>query len=236
MSRFRGYDLTIASPFDLPGATPLAGGQGAADIVIEPGRVPAEAAGPVRGVFQACGKRILVRVPACHLLCDNGGSIRVAPQRGATDAALASVLITLGLPALLWMRGEIVLHAGAAVPPASEAAPPAGEAAIVYLGPSGSGKSTAVDRELGQIFRPEARVQEGRGDVAAGIVEDRARLAVGGPRIAAHHDDRPVVERRRPDRAGGQRRRGIPATPARGQPNRGQDQERKQPRHRTVPA
>jgi hypothetical protein len=55
-------------------------------------------------------------------------------------------LITLGLPVLLWMRRDIVLHAGAAVR--------AGEdAAVVWLGPSGSGKSTALREELAEGAR-----------------------------------------------------------------------------------
>ena len=56
------------------------------------------------------------------------------------EGVAASYLIATALPALLWMRGEIVLHAAAAVLPGAAGA-------IAIGGASGAGKSTVL-REL----------------------------------------------------------------------------------------
>lgn len=74
------------------------------------------------------------------------------------------MLIATVLPALLWSRGEIMLHAAAAVEPDAAAG-------ILFAGPSGSGKSTLLAQALA------------RGGSA--IADDSVRLRISHGRVLA---------------------------------------------------
>ena len=73
--------------------------------------------------------------------CDAGKSIVVDVAPEATDAAVSGLLIATALPALLWMRGDTVLHAAAF-------ALPGADRAIAIMGPSGIGKSTMLEQAV----------------------------------------------------------------------------------------
>jgi hypothetical protein len=143
MARFLGYGLTIESDFDVPGATVLAACAEPPDITVREGPAPILAEGPRRGLFQLSEGRIVIDWPGGRFVCEAGATItfEAAPNGSARDVSAA--LIVLALPALLWMRGDIVLHASAAVLPGERSA-------VVFLGPSGAGKSTILRRLLAE--------------------------------------------------------------------------------------
>ena len=162
MARLHGYGLTIESAFDVPGATRPAEAAGAPDMIVEAGSVPAPTEGPRRGLFQLSEGRIVIDCAAGRLACERGAAITVDAARGASAQDVGVALAQLALPTLIWMRGDIVLHASAAVPPGERAA-------VVFLGPSGAGKSTVLRRLLA----------EGAGVVA----DDTVRLSDAGGRL-----------------------------------------------------
>ena len=69
--------------------------------------------------------------------CDAGARMTVERIGDTPEGMAASYLIATALPALLWMRGEIVLHAAAAMLPGAAGA-------IAIGGASGTGKSTVL--------------------------------------------------------------------------------------------
>lgn len=141
--RYCGYDLLIDSSIVIPGAMLLDDATQPPDIVISYGRcaVPAEATARL-GPYRLRGTSLYFEADGVAIYrCDAGRSITVQPSPDADDAVVAGLLIATALPALLWMRGEIVLHAAAVAMPGS------GEA-IAITGPSGSGKSTLLAQLL----------------------------------------------------------------------------------------
>jgi len=68
--------------------------------------------------------------------------ITLTPEKGAAEEDIAAMLVATVLPALLWSRGEVVLHAAAA---SRSAAGPG----WLLLGDSGTGKSTRLLRAIG---------------------------------------------------------------------------------------
>lgn len=93
-----------------------------------------------------------------------GDRVLIAPEPGASEADIATMLVATVLPALLWASGEIVLHAAAFVDPRHARA-------IAVAGPSGTGKSTL----LAQAVAAGARV------IADDSVCLRASVASGLP-------------------------------------------------------
>jgi hypothetical protein len=79
--------------------------------------------------------------------CEAGARITVEPAVGAPESAVAGYLIATALPALLWMRGDIVLHMAAALLPGMSGA-------IAVGGATGSGKSSI----LAQLVAAGARM------------------------------------------------------------------------------
>ena len=137
--RYCGYDLLIDSGVVIPGAMLLDDAAQAADIVISygPCAVPAEATARL-GPYRLQGTSLYFEADGVAIYrCDAGRSITVQPAPDADDAAVAGLLIATALPALLWMRGEIVLHAAAVAMPGS------GQV-VAITGTSGSGKSTLL--------------------------------------------------------------------------------------------
>ncbi len=135
--RYTVYGITVAVPFPCPELTP-AEPVGLADVVVRTGTVPRELAGAVvrderwdaaSGVFLVRGGR-------------RAGRFLVTPQRitlernpEGEDARLARRFVDDVLPALLRLRGCLVLHAGAVLTP---------RGVVVVAGESGAGKSTTL--------------------------------------------------------------------------------------------
>jgi hypothetical protein len=99
-------------------------------------------AGPARalGPYRLAGDRLLFEMPGmARYRCEAGERIIVEPAAGASESAVAGYLIATALPALLWMRGDIVLHMAAALLPGMSGA-------IAVGGATGSGKSSILDQ------------------------------------------------------------------------------------------
>lgn len=133
-SRCRAYGLSIGSAWPIPGAMTIARDEpdysDQADIEILEGSAACE-----RESFATalrCEQRGVGRY-----FCEDGKRIVVTPCASVREYELLGALIATALPAALWMRGEVVLHA------ASVLFPEAGRA-IAIAGPSGSGKSTIL--------------------------------------------------------------------------------------------
>ena len=97
-------------------------------------------AGPARalGPYRLAGDALLFEMAGvAHYRCEAGERITVECAAGASESAVTGYLIATALPALLWMRGDIVLHMAAVVLPGMSGA-------IAFGGPSGIGKSTIV--------------------------------------------------------------------------------------------
>jgi len=137
-----GYGLNIATEIPIPGAMRATDGE-PAEIHIDYG-APASwteqlAWGPYRVAdadlfdFTAPG--------VATFSCRDRRRITITPNERADEAAIAAMLIATALPALLWARGEIVVHAAAL-------AMPGAHSAMLFAGPSGSGKTTRLLRGI----------------------------------------------------------------------------------------
>jgi hypothetical protein len=97
-------------------------------------------AGPARalGPYRLDGDALLFEMPGvARYRCEAGERIIIERAAAASESAAAGYLIATALPALLWMRGDIVLHMAAVVLPGMSGA-------IAFGGASGSGKSTVL--------------------------------------------------------------------------------------------
>lgn len=138
LRRFRAFDLTIDSEFDLPGAVEVDGGAGAADIVILGGHATLAGATASLGPYRMAGNRVEFTAPGVgRYLIDAGAKIVVEADPGGDRDMLAALLIATALPAALWMRGDMAIHACGAVPVGASGA-------IAVTAPSGGGKSTLL--------------------------------------------------------------------------------------------
>ena len=139
---YRAFGLMFDSEYELPGALPVTRVHGvdggSADVAILRRSIPTSQWRDRRGLFALLGEALVVSLPGCgNFLCDRGDAILVDPVSGANDDEIGRALCAFALPALLWIRGEVLLHAGAAVLPATDKA-------IVIAGHIGSGKSTIL--------------------------------------------------------------------------------------------
>ncbi|GAA0307901.1 hypothetical protein GCM10009087_17400 [Sphingomonas oligophenolica] len=139
---YLAYDLVVRSELALPGGIVLGDGDPriAAGVDIEIAEGDAALHGPTRdlGPYRLAGDSLLFEMPRiARYRCDAGMRIIVERIGDTPEGVAASYLIATALPALLWMRGEVVLHAAAAVLPGAAGA-------IAVGGTSGSGKSTIL--------------------------------------------------------------------------------------------
>jgi hypothetical protein len=138
-----GFGLTLRTQIPIPGAMAAASGE-PVDIEIGYG-APAPwtervAWGPYR-VVDADLFDFTMPGLARYTVNDRR-RITLTPDKSASEEDIAAMLIATVLPALLWSRGEVVLHAAAA----SRSATGPG---WLLLGDSGSGKSTRLLRAIG---------------------------------------------------------------------------------------
>lgn len=104
----------------------------------------------------------------------------MTPIAGADLAHIDALLIATALPTLLWLQGDIVLHAAAVVPAGSGHA-------LAIAGPSGSGKSHLAAALLAQGARLVADDSIAlRGIVCAGLAGGYHLGARGGEDRAFH--------------------------------------------------
>ncbi len=134
-ARCIAYGYAVRTTLPLPGAIARTGDGAAIDIeVIE---APVSGGGAIDGPYQRVpGGVIFTARNVARYLC-TATSISIERNAGVSDERVAGLLIATALPACLWMRGEIVLHAAAVVLPGATRA-------VAILGASGSGKSTLL--------------------------------------------------------------------------------------------
>jgi hypothetical protein len=147
-ARYRAYGLSINSAWPVPGAMTISpeepGYSGQADIDILDGSATVAENGERRDHTRSA---LLYERPGVgRYLCERA-RIVIAPVAGARIPELLGALVATALPAVLWMRGEVVLHAASVQFPGVSRA-------IAIAGSSGSGKSTI----LSQLAAAEARV------------------------------------------------------------------------------
>ncbi len=133
--RYRGFGLTITSPFPVPGALPTATSAAMVDLTITAGPARLGPAAQDSPPYRQLGTQLELAVPdiASYLL-ENPGRLTVEPQPGAKPADVSALLIATAIPMALWARGGLVLHASGIVPSG-------GNRTLALAGPSGSGKS-----------------------------------------------------------------------------------------------
>jgi len=148
---YTAFGLRVQSTIPLPGALPLSVDEicTAPDLVIAEGAVS-----PIDNLHLQPGRSGAFRVLGSSVLCEKSGVARfhcdlqgrritVQAFPGVAAEDVTAYLIANALPAALWMRGELVLHAAAAVLAGNRRA-------LAFLGPSGSGKSTLLEAFLAQ--------------------------------------------------------------------------------------
>lgn len=165
MQRYRAFDLIVDSAFDLPGAVEVDASAGSPDILIVPGNATLPDATTSLAPYRMLGEMVeFTAAGVGRYLIDAGARITVEAEPGGDREMLIALLIATALPAALWMRGDMAIHACAAVPVGAAGA-------IAVTAPSGGGKSTLL----------AAWAEAGAGVVA----DDVVRLSVADGIITA---------------------------------------------------
>lgn len=161
-SRLTGFGLTIASDCAIRGTrADDADAARAADIVVETLQPRSPHATP-SPVYHWDGETLTFTAAGVARYRCRPGGITIAAETGADPELVEDLLIATALPAVLWLRGECVLHAAALVG--------SGGTALAIAGPSGVGKSTVVSQSIA-------------GDGGAFLADDTVRLVRQGERI-----------------------------------------------------
>lgn len=134
----RGFGLLIESQIDIPGCVPAVENAAEPSIRVTQGFCDIPSGKPL---YRIEGEAIIFAPPDVgeFRITQNGVDMQL---RGDADKAYATaLLIATALPALLWKRGQFMLHAAGVQL--------RGEAGVTAIaGPSGSGKSTIVQKLL----------------------------------------------------------------------------------------
>lgn len=169
MYRLTAFDTAIASRFPLPGALPCSerdpAGQFQAEITVTQGYVDIPASAEPAGMYRYLDDTLWFPDAAiARFACHQDGRIVVEPGIGASDDLVGRLLIASALPAMLWMRRQPVLHAGAAIMPGRSLAMAVG-------GEAGAGKSTVLE----QLVAAGARL----------VGDDTIRVSATGQHVLA---------------------------------------------------
>ena len=145
LSNACAFGLPIASAFELPGTCAMLS-VGAPELRIVRGTADftnRELEPTELGAYQRSGEQLLFhpRGVARYLVEQN--RLTIEPAVDADAEQVASLLIATALPAALWMRGDLVLHAAAAILPGESRA-------LAFTAPSGFGKTHLLTRLLAQ--------------------------------------------------------------------------------------
>lgn len=136
MTRYRAFDLVVASELPLPGLA--ATGSGKADIVVRLGEPVADLAMPEGSLtsFQVSGDDATLAWRGIgRVRISDAAEIVVEPCVGGDPVLLGLLLLGPVFGLLLHQRGALVLH-GSAVR--------VGDRAVIFLGDKGAGKSTTA--------------------------------------------------------------------------------------------
>lgn len=131
---YRGFGLSIASDFAIPGAVEL-GGDTTSDLTIRSGTAQLDAEARSDPPYRLLAKQLQLTVTGtADYLLASPSELIVQPHPGASAEEVSALLIATALPMALWARAGLVLHASGVVLPGTDRA-------IALAGPSGSGKS-----------------------------------------------------------------------------------------------
>ncbi|THD35889.1 MAG: hypothetical protein E7773_08035 [Sphingomonas sp.] len=136
--RLAGFDLSIESDRDVPGALPDRR-EGAPDLRIV--TLPARALSETAPVYRWASDTLTFSAPGVARYACRRDSIEIAAEPGADAEMVTALLIATALPAVCWLRGGAMLHAAGVVAPSSGRA-------LAIAGPSGVGKSTLTAQLL----------------------------------------------------------------------------------------
>lgn len=163
--RCRGFGLTLATEVHVPGAVADRAEQ-AIDLEIVQGPAPAWTSRTEWGPYRADGPDLFdfSMEGVGRYTVVGRRRIIVTPEPGAEPTEVSDMLVATVLPALIWARGDVVLHASAA---ARHADGPG----WLLLGRSGTGKSTRLKRALD------------RG--ASGVADDSVRVRIEDGQVVA---------------------------------------------------
>ena len=138
-----GFGLTLRTEIPIPGAMAASAGE-AADIEVGYGTPAPWTERVAWGPYRAAGADLFdFTMPGlARYTVSDRRRITLTPAKGAAEEDIAAMLVATVLPALLWSRGDVVLHAAAA------SRSPKGPGWLL-LGDSGAGKSTRLLRAIG---------------------------------------------------------------------------------------
>ena len=140
---YRAYDLAVESEIAIPGAPALAGAHTPAlrIVLADFGARAAVASSGPYGLLADGAILFEAQGVARYRANPDGTLLEVQPAAGAQAEEVAALLIATALPMVLWRRGDLVLHAAAAILPGCRTA-------LAFTGSSGSGKSTLLRQLL----------------------------------------------------------------------------------------
>ncbi len=145
----RAFGLHIQSDFPLPGTQPGSQDQ-LPDLHITHAKIKPHPPGRHLGPYTLHPDGTLDFTMSSGLMrCridPSGTHITVDPAPGALPEDVSAILCATAIPAALWLRGTLLIHAAAVVLPDSSRA-------VAIAGPSGSGKSTLLHALLRQGAR-----------------------------------------------------------------------------------
>lgn len=152
----------MRSDIPLSGGVALPAGEGAVDLDIAFGTTQLLDPAATDGPYRIGADGFDFKMPGVGRYLCTTTHIVVTPADDARVADMAAMLIATVIPAWLWARGDVVLHAAAAMLPGTARA-------IAVLGRSGSGKSTML-----------ARTVAAGGDIVA---DDSIRVCLTGDEV-----------------------------------------------------
>lgn len=196
LSLCRGFDLLIGSDVLIPGSVPLEADalpMASPDLRIRFGKTSLSEEHGSCGPYRSGPEGLLFEKPGvARFLCSwDGQGIQFELCVGATLEEAISYLIATAIPAVLWLRGDLVLHGAAAIMPGQEKA-------MVLIGDSGSGKSTLLEslvREGGRVVSEDSLcLRETAGRITASGLPACLHLRSPGSSLDSRRTVHPVPE------------------------------------------
>jgi len=133
---YRAFGLIIASELEIPGGVRVDLSALDADIVIRIGGHAIGTVEAVNGPYSRCSNALLFDAAGiARYVAPSSDELWVDPYPNADGRMVSALLIATAIPMLMWMRGDVMLHAAGVVPAGTTKA-------IAIAGPSGVGKST----------------------------------------------------------------------------------------------
>jgi hypothetical protein len=135
--RLSGFGLSIESDRDVPGTLPDPSPAGTMPDLRITTLAPLSPAALPQAVYCWENEVLTFSAQGVGRYFCRRDAIDVAAEQGGDPGMVAALLIATALPALLWLRGDTMLHAAGVVAPS-------GRSALAIAGPSGIGKSALI--------------------------------------------------------------------------------------------